>query len=76
MGYLKGKSSLMIFDMHANLKYKYGNRKFWAEGYYVSTMFLNEGIIRKYTRDQEVYDIEIEKMITKEYINPFGNKKK
>ena len=66
----------MIFDMHANLKYKYGNRKFWAEGYYVSTMFLNEGIIRKYIRDQEVYDIEIEKMITKEYINPFGNKKK
>ena len=76
MEYLKGKSSLMIFDMHANLKYKYGNRKFWAEGYYVSTMFLNEGTIRKYIRNQEVYDIEIDKLITKEYTNPFGNKKK
>ena len=46
MGYLKGKSSLMIFDMHANLKYKYGNRKFWAEGYYVSTVGLNESTIK------------------------------
>ena len=44
MGYLKGKSSLMIFDMHSNLKYKYGNRKFWAEGYYISTVGLNESI--------------------------------
>ena len=51
MGYLKGKSSLMIFDMHANLKYKYGNRKFWAEGYYVSTVGLNESTIRKYIRE-------------------------
>ena len=47
MGYLKGKSSLMIFDMHSNLKYKYGNRKFWAEGYYVSTVGLNESTIKK-----------------------------
>lgn len=47
MGYLKGKSSLMIFDKHANLKYKYGNRKFWAEGYYISTVGLNESTIRK-----------------------------
>ena len=46
MGYLKGKSSLMIFDMHSNLKYKYGNRKFWAEGYYVSTVGLNESIVQ------------------------------
>ena len=46
MGYLKGKSSLMIFDMHSNLKYKYGNRKFWAEGYYVSTVGLNEATIK------------------------------
>ena len=44
MGYLKGKSSLMIFDMHTNLKYKYRNRKFWAEGYYISTVGLNESI--------------------------------
>ena len=76
MGYLKGKSSLMIFDMHANLKYKYGNRKFWAEGYYVSTVGLNESTIRKYIREQETHDISIDKLTTKEYTNPFGNKKK
>ena len=51
MGYLKGKSSLMIFDMYSNLKYKYENRKFWAEGYYVSTVGLNESTIRKYIRE-------------------------
>ena len=55
MGYLKGKSSLMIFDMHANLKYKYGNRKFCAEGYYVSTVGLIESTIRKYIREQETH---------------------
>ena len=76
MGYLKGKSSLMIFDMHANLKYKYGNRKFWAEGYYVSTVGLNESTIRKYIREQETHDISIDKLTIKEYTNPFGNKKK
>ena len=53
MGYLKGKSSLMIFDKHANLKYKFGNRHFWAEGYYVSTVGLNEATIAKYIREQE-----------------------
>ena len=54
MGYLKGKSSLMIFDdRHANLKHKFGNRKFWAEGYYVSTVGLNEATIAKYIREQE-----------------------
>ena len=76
MGYLKGKSLLMIFDMHSNLKYKYGNRKFWAEGYYVSTVGLNESTIRKYIREQESHDIAIDKLTTKEYTNPFGNKKK
>ena len=76
VGYLKGKSSLMIFDMHSNLKYKYGNRKFWAEGYYVSTVGLNESTIRKYIREQESHDIAMDKLTTKEYINPFGNKKK
>ena len=75
MGYLKGKSSLMIFDMHSNLKYKYGNRKFWAEGYYVSTVGLNESTIRKNIREQESHDIAIDKLTTKEYTNPFGNKK-
>jgi transposase for insertion sequence element len=48
MRYLKGKNSFMIFDMHSNLKYKYGNRKFWAEGYYVSIVGLNESTIKKY----------------------------
>ena len=76
MGYLKEKSSLMIFDMHSNLKYKYGNRKFWAEGYYVSTVGLNESTIRKYIREQESHDIAMDKLTTKEYTNPFGNKKK
>ena len=53
MGYLKGKSSLMVFDRHANMKYKFGNRKFWAEGYYVSTVGLNEATIAKYIREQD-----------------------
>ena len=51
MGYLKGKSALMMFDKHANLKYKFGNRHFWAEGYYVSTVGLNETTIKKYIQD-------------------------
>ena len=62
--------------MHSNLKYRYGNRKFWAEGYYVSTLGLNESTIRKYIREQESYDIVIDKLITKEYTNLFENKKK
>ena len=66
----------MIFDMHANQKYKYGNRKFWAEGYYVSTVGLNESTIKKYIREQEAHDIAIDKLTIKEYTNPFGNKKK
>ena len=53
MGYLKGKSALMVFDQHANLKYKFGNRHFWAEGYYVSTVGLNEATIKKYIQEQE-----------------------
>ena len=59
MGYLKGKSSLMIFDRHANLKYRFGNRHFWAEGYYVSTVGLNEATIKKYIQEQEKHDIAI-----------------
>ena len=61
MGYLKGKSALMMFDRHANLKYKFGNRHFWSEGYYVSTVGLNEATIRKYIQDQEKYDIMVDK---------------
>ena len=71
MGYLKGKSSLLMFDRHANLKYKYGNRKFWAEGYYVSTVGLNEATIRKYIQEQENADIAQDRLNLKEYENPF-----
>ena len=71
MGYLKGKSALMIFDRHANLKYKFGNRHFWSEGYYVSTVGLNEATIKKYIQDQEKYDIMQDKLSVKEYENPF-----
>ncbi|WP_270527553.1 IS200/IS605 family transposase [Ligilactobacillus salivarius] len=77
MGYLKGESALMMFDRHANLKYKFGNRHFWSEGYYVSTVGLNEQTIRKYIRDQEKHDLSIDKLTTKEYSDPFkGNKLK
>ena len=71
MGYLKGKSALMMFDKHANLKYKFGNRHFWAEGYYVSTVGLNEATIRKYIQEQEKHDIALDKLSVKEYEDPF-----
>ena len=67
MGYLKGKSASMIFDRHANLKYKYGNRHFWAEGYYVSTVGLNDQTVAKYIREQEQHDIAMDKLSVKEY---------
>ena len=71
MGYLKGKSTMMLFERHANLKYKLGNRNFWATGYYVSTVGLNEATIRKYIQDQEKEDQIEDKMTKKEYKNPF-----
>jgi putative transposase len=71
MGYIKGKSAMMIFDRHSNLKYKFGNRKFWAEGYYVSTVGLNEATIAKYIREQEKHDQIIDKVSTKELQDPF-----
>ena len=71
MGYLKGKSSLMIFEKNPNLKYKFGNRNFCATGYYVSTVGLNEATIRKYIREQENEDMMEDKLSKKEYINPF-----
>ena len=71
MGYLKGKSSLMIFEYHANLKYKFGSKTFWATGYYVSTVGLNEATIKKYIREQENEDLISDKLTKKEYINPF-----
>ena len=75
MGYLKGKSALMIFDKHANLKYKYGNRHFWAEGCYVSTVGLNEETIKKYIQEQESADIALDKLSVKEYEDPFRGSK-
>ena len=74
MGYLKGKSALMVFDKHANLKYKFGNRRFWAEGYYVSTVGLNEATIAKYFREQEAADIALDRLSVKEYEDPFVKK--
>lgn len=71
MGYLKGKSAMMIFDRHSNLKYKFGNRHFWAEGYYVSTVGLNEATIAKYIREQDKNDQIMDKISTKELENPF-----
>ena len=71
MGYLKGKSAMMIFERHANLKYKYGNRNFWATGYYVSTVGLNEATVAKYIREQEKQDQMMDKLTTKEYKDPF-----
>ena len=75
IGYLKCKSALMIFDKHANLKYKFGNRHFWSEGYYVSTVGLNEATIAKYIREQEKHDIAIDKLSVKEYEDPFKGSK-
>jgi len=71
MGYLKGKSAMMIFERRANLKYKFGNRHFWAEGYYVSIVELNTATIHKYIRDQEKEDQIMYKIKTKEYADPF-----
>ena len=71
MGYLKGKSSLMIFDKHANLKYKYSNRHFWAKGYYVSTVGLNKATIKKYIQQQDTEDKMRDKDSLKEYEDPF-----
>jgi putative transposase len=75
MGYLKGKLSMMIFEKHGNLKYKFGNRHFWADGYYVSTVGLNEATVRKYIQDQEKDDIAKDKLSVKEYEDPFGEDK-
>ena len=71
MGYLKGKSSLMIFDRHANLKYKYGNRQFWCKGYYIDTVGRNKKVIEEYIKNQIQEDLAYEQMSLKEYIYPF-----
>ena len=71
MGYLKGKSSLMIFDKHANLKYRYGNREFWCRGYYVDTVGKNKKAIAEYIRNQLQEDLAYEQMSIKELVDPF-----
>ena len=71
MGYLKGKSSLMIFDRHANLKYKYGNRHFWARGYYVDTVGRNKKLIQEYIQNQLKEDKLSDQMSLKEYVDAF-----
>ena len=71
MGYLKSKSSLMIFDRHANLKYKYGNRHFWCRGYYVDTVGKNERMIKEYIEDQLKEDIANDQISIKEFVDPF-----
>ncbi len=76
-GTLKSKSALMIFDRHANLKYKYGNRSFWCRGYYVDTVGKNEKLIREYIRDQLEEDYTKDQISMKEYIDPFtGSREK
>lgn len=74
MGYLKGKSALMIFDRHANLKYKYGNRHFWCRGYYVDTVGKNAKRIEEYIRRQIQEDQVNDQLSLKEYIDPFTGK--
>ena len=75
MGYLKGKSSLMIFDRHANLKYKYGSRHFWCRGYYVDTVGRNKKIIAEYIRNQIEDDNASDQISFKEYLDPFTGAK-
>ena len=77
VGTLKSKSARMIFDRHANLKYKYGSRNFWCRGYYVDTVGKNEKLIREYIRDQLEEDYTKDQISMKEYIDPFtGSREK
>ena len=75
IGYLKGKSALMIFDRHANLKYKYGSRHFWCRGYYVDTVGKNTKAIQEYIKEQLQEDIANDQLTLKEYIDPFTGSK-
>ena len=71
IGYLKGKSSLEIFERHANLKYKYGNRRFWCKGYYVDAVGRNEKAIKKYIAEQLQEDRMSDQLVLKELVDPF-----
>ncbi len=75
VGYLKGKSTLLIFERHAELKYKYGNRHFWCRGYYVSTVGKNEKAVQEYIRNQEKEDMLADQISMKEYMDPFNKDK-
>ena len=75
MGYIKGKRSLMIFDRHANLKYKYGTRNFWCRGYYVDTVGRNKKVIAEYIKNQLEDDFAKDQYTLKEYIDPFTGDK-
>ena len=75
MGYLKGNSGLMIFDRHANLKYKYGNRHFWARGYFVDTVGKNKKKIQEYIRNQLQQDQIADQLSLKEFVDPFTGSK-
>ena len=75
MGYLKGRSAVIIHEKHANLKYNYGNRSFWARGYYVSTVGLNQKTIQKYIREQGSEDRLNDSISKREYIDPFKQSK-
>ena len=74
VGYLKSKSALMIFDRHANLKYKYGRRNFWSRGYFVDTVGKNEKVIREYIRNQLQEDYISDQISMEEYVDPFTEK--
>ena len=75
MGYIKSKSTLMIFDRHANLKYKYGSRHFWCRGYYVDTVGRNDKVIREYIKNQTEEDYMQDQMSLKEFMDPFTGSK-
>ena len=76
VGYLKGKSTLMIFERHANLKYKYGNRHFWCQGYYVDTVGKNKKVIEEYIKKELQEDIATDQISIKEYVDPFEKQEK
>lgn len=75
MGFLKSKSALMIFDRHANLKYKYGRRNFWSRGYFVDTVGKNERVIQEYIKNQQERDYAQDQVSLKEYMDPFTGSK-
>ena len=75
MGYIKGKSTLLIFERHADMKYKYGQRQFWCRGYYVDTVGKNTKAIKEYIANQLKEDKMKDDLSSKEYIDPFTGKK-